>query len=48
MNLSTKQTQTHGRRDQTCDCQVGGSGMDWKFGVSTRKLLLLEWLNSNA
>ena len=24
MNLSTKQKQTHGNREQTCDCQGGG------------------------
>ena len=34
MNLSTKQKQTHRHREQTCDCQGGGSwgrdGMgDW-------------------
>ena len=28
INLSTKQKQTHGRRDQTCGCQEAGWGVD--------------------
>ena len=28
MNLSTKQKQTHGHREQTWGCWGGGSGMD--------------------
>ena len=33
--------ETHGLGEQTCCCQggEGGSGMDWKFGVSRCKLL---------
>ena len=26
--------------------EVGGSGMDWEFGVSRCKLLHLEWINN--
>ena len=30
MNLSTKQKQTHGHREQTCGCQrVAGEGEGW-------------------
>ena len=29
MNLSTKQKQTHGHREQTCACQVGGVSGGW-------------------
>ena len=43
MNLSAEQKQTHGHGGQTCGCQGwGGSGMDWKFGISGCKLLHLE------
>ena len=36
MNLSTEKKQTHGLGEQTCGCQggVGGSVMDWEFGVN--------------
>ena len=35
--------ENHRRGQQTCGCQGGGrgSGMDWEFGVSRRKLLHL-------
>ena len=48
MNLYTKQKQTHRHREQTCGRQgVGGeSGMDWKCGVTRRKLL--EWISSEV
>ena len=41
MNLSTKQKQTCGHREQTCGCQGGGERreIDWEFGVSGCKLL---------
>ena len=47
MNLSTKQKQTHRHREQTCGCQVGGSGggMDWEFGISRCKLVHIGWIN---
>ena len=48
MNLSTEKKQTHGRGEQTCGCQGGGSGMDWEFGVSRCKLLHLEWINNEV
>ena len=44
MNLSTKQKQTH--REQTCGCQ--GRGMHWEIGVSSCKLLRLEWINNKV
>ena len=48
MNLSTKQKETHRRREQTCSCRGGGGGMDWEFGVSRCKLLHLEWINNKV
>ena len=46
MNLSTEKKQTLGCREQTCSCQGGGSGMNWEFGVSSCKLLFLEWISN--
>ena len=48
MNLSTKQRQTHGYREQARGCQGEGGGIriDQKFGVSTCKLLYLEWITN--
>ena len=48
MDLSTEQKQTHGCGEQTCGCQggVGGSGMNWEFGVSRCKLLHLECISN--
>ena len=48
VNLSTEQKQTHGHREQTCGCQVGGSGMDGEFGVGRCKLLHLEWISNEV
>ena len=48
MNLSTEKKQTHGRREHTCGCQGGGSGMDWEFGVSKCKLLHLEQISNET
>ena len=47
MNLFTEKKQTHVHGEQTCGCQEGGrgSGRDWQFGVSTCKLLHLEWIS---
>ena len=44
MSLPTEKKQTHGHREQTCGRQGrgGGSGLDWEFGASRRKLLHLE------
>ena len=37
MNLATEKKQTHGRREQTCGCQGGGSGslglVDANYGI---------------
>ena len=46
MNLSAKQKQTHGHREQTCGCQ--GRGMDGEFGVGSCKLLHLEWISTEV
>ena len=48
MNLSTEKKQTHGLGKQTCGWQGGGggSGMDWKFGISRCKPLHLEWISN--
>ena len=51
MNLSTKQKQNHGHREQTCGCQRGagaGREIEWEFGVSKCKLLHLEWINNKV
>ena len=37
--------ETHGLGEQTC-CRGGGSGLDWEFGDSRRKLLHLEWMSN--
>ena len=46
MNLSTENKENHGHGEQTCGCLGGGGGsdMDWEFGVSTCKLLHLNWI----
>ena len=48
MNLSMKQKETHGHREQTGGCQGGGvwGGMEWEVGVSRCKLLYMEWINN--
>ena len=48
MNLSMKQKQNHGHREQTGGCQGGGDlgGMEWEVGVSRCKLLYIEWINN--
>ena len=50
MNLSTKQKQNHGPREQTSVCQEGGAwgGMEWEVGVSRCKLLYMEWINNKV
>ena len=46
MNLSMNQTHRH--RGPTCGSQGGGCWrwVDWEFGVSIRKQLHLEWINT--
>ena len=48
MNLSIEKKQTHRLGVQSNGCQGGGggSGMDWEFGVSRCKLLLLVWISN--
>ena len=46
MNLSTKQTHRH--RGQTCSCQGGLGRIDWVFGISSCKLLYIEWINNKV
>ena len=50
MNLSMKQKQTQGDREQTSGCQWGGcwGWMEWEVGVSRRKLLNTEWINNKV
>ena len=50
MNLSMKQKQNQGHREQTGDCQGEGNGrgLDWEFGVNRCKLLYIEWINSKV
>ena len=48
MNLSTKQKQTQGHREQIGGCQGEGlrGGMKWEVEVSRCKLLYIEWINN--
>ena len=46
MDLSTKQKQTHGHREQTGGC--GGRGMQWEVGVGMCKLLYMEVINNKV
>ena len=50
MNLSTRQKQAHGHREQICGCQGGGGGegMEWDVGVTSYKLLYIEWINNQG
>ena len=41
MNLSTKQKQTHRRRESTCGYQRGGGGEGWTGSLG----LHIEWIN---
>ena len=47
MDLSAKEKQTHGHREETCG-QGGGTGMDWELGVNRCKLLHLEWIDKKV
>ena len=51
-NESFCRKETDGLGEQTCGCQGegegGGSGMDWRFGVSRCKLLHLEWISNEV
>ena len=44
INLSVKQKQNHGHREQTGGCQLGGGwgGLEWEVGASRWKLLYME------
>ena len=44
INLSTKQKQTPGHREQTCGCQEGGEGGrdGLSFGISRCKLYRMD------
>ena len=51
MNLSMKQKQDHGHREQIGGVAKGeglGRGMEWEVGVSRYKLLYIEWINSKV
>ena len=50
MNLSTRQKQTHRHRADfyLVGGSRGGKGMDREFGISTCKLLYLEWINTKV
>jgi len=49
INLSTKQKQTQGHREQTCGCQgVGKKWNAWGTGVGRCKLLHLEWISNEV
>ena len=38
--------ENHGLGEETCGCQGGGNGMDWKLGVNRCRLLPLEWISN--
>ena len=48
MNLSAKQKQTHGRREQTSVCQGGRRRGRAGLGVWGYKLLYVEWINNKV
>ena len=50
MNLSMKQKQNQGHREQARGCQGtgGGKGKYWEFGISRCKLVYIEWINKKA
>ena len=50
MNLSMKQKQNHGRREQADGChgQEAGGGMEQEVGVSRCDLLYIEWINNKV
>ena len=51
MNLSMKQKQNQGHKEQTDGCQGGGwggRGMDWEFGISRWKLVYIERINNKV
>ena len=50
MNLPTKQRQTHGYEEQTDVAKGKGvrKGMAWEVGISTCKLLYIEWINNKV
>lgn len=45
MNLSMKQEQNHGHREQG---EGLGGGMEWKVGVSQSKLLHIKWISNKV
>ena len=45
-NLSTKQKQTHGHREQTCGCRGAGRGVEREAEMSRCKQLHIEWINN--
>ena len=49
VNLSMKQKQTHGHREQTRGCQGGGVwGREGEVGVSRCDLSYREWINNKV
>lgn len=50
MNLSLKQKQNHGHREQTGDCPEEGAGgeMEWEVGISRCELSYTEWINNKV
>ena len=48
MNLPMKQKQNHRGRLVIVKGEGVGGGMDWEFGVSTCKLLYIDWINNKV
>ena len=51
MNLSMKQKQNCGHKEQSCGCQRGGDfggRMEWEVGVRNSELLYIKWINNKA
>ena len=50
INLSMKQKQNHGHREQAGSCQgeEAGGGKEWEVGVSRYDLLYIECINNKV
>ena len=42
MNLSTKQKETHGHKEQTCGCQGWGEGIGWISSLGLTKAFRMD------
>ena len=48
-NANFHRKENHGHEEETRGCWgVGGSGMDWEFGVNRCKLQPMEWISTGS